>query len=277
MNTKDKSQKSDLDDLQEYKHPHNTQCLYKGSKVDPILTQINDDGKKPHIELFSAYDRLGKHGITRFYFRFELPIANQHVFIKSSASGNTYNRLPKRSQIYNTEGIFGDIADVYIAQGQHNNALSILGPDTMADMLRLLHTCDIEIHGRTVYIVYVEYREDQVELVKKLATEMYQDATRRVDKSVPLADPHQVEHTLTYSMLGGIPAGTILQAIGITIIAIISAYFLRSRFDRATSKLIGGVITAIFVLVFVLIARYIVLRKRSKLSKAIKHDFTDKK
>lgn len=274
MSTKATSQ-SDQDKLQEYKHAYNTQCLYKGSKVDPILNDIND-GAKPHIELFSAHDRLGKHGITRFYFRFELPIASQQVFIKSRASGNTYNRLPKRSQIYNAEGIFGDIADVYIPAGQHNNALSILGPDTMADMLRLLHTCDIEIYGRTVYIVYVEYREDQVELVKKLAKEMYQDATRRVDKSAPLADPHLVEHPLAYSTIGGIPASTMLQTIGILIVAIISAYFLRSRYDRATSKLIGGVITTVFVLVFVLIARYIVLRRRRRLSSAIKNDFTDK-
>ena len=276
MSAKATSQ-SDKDQLQEYKHPYDTQCLYKGSKIDPILSEINDDGKKPYIELFSAHDRLGKHGITRFYFRFELPIDNQQVFIKSRASGNTYNRLPKRSQIYNAEGIFGDIADAYIPAGQHNNALSILGPDTMADMLRLLHTCDIEIYGRTVYIVYIEYREDQVELVKKLAQEMYQDATRRVDKSAPLADSHLVEHPLTYSMLGGIPTSTMLQTIGIVIIAIICAYFLRSRFDRATSKLIGGVITTVFVLVFVLITRYIVLRRRRKLSTAIQNDFTEKK
>ncbi len=263
-----------------YSHPYKTVCLQKGRKVNPIRDDINDDGGEPQIHLFSAEDAYGKYDIHRYYFTFELPIANQQVFIRSRASGNQFLRLPSRSQIYNAEGIFGDTADLYIAKGQQNNALTILDPDTMADMLELLKTCDIEIYGRTVYIVYGGFKENDPIMteVKKLAQEMYRDAQRRQDKSKPLPDAHLVENPLKYSITtaGGTSPGRIAQLVAIIAIGFVLGFFLRKYFDRSTSKLILQIVGIIFGITIIIIGERLVRRRRNKLDRAIKQDFSDK-
>ncbi len=263
-----------------YQHPYKTVCLQKGRKVSPLRDDINDDGDEPQIHLFAAEDAYGKYGIHRYYFSFELPIANQQVFIRSRASGNQFLRLPSRSQIYNAEGIFGDTADVYIAKGQQNNALTILDPDTMADMLNLLKSCDMEIYGRTVYIVYGGFKEKDPIMteVKKLAQEMYRDARRRQDKSKPLQDAHLVEHPLKYSVTtaGGMSPGRTAQLVVIVIAGLILGAYLRRYFDRNTTKLILQVVGILFGIAILIIGERLVRRRRNKLDRAIKNDFSDK-
>lgn len=241
----------------------------------PGRDDVNDPGAQPQIKIFMAHDAFERYGIDRYYFTFELPIANQHIFIRSRASGNEFQRLPSKSQIYNAEGIFGDIADVYIAKGQQNNALSILSPDTMADMLHLLKTCDIEIYGRTVYIVNFT---DQLQQVKHLAKEMYQDALRRADKSQPLQDAYLVEHPLEYSITtaGGMSWGRTATVLGMLAFGFIATNYLRASYSQPTTRVIVTIITFVVLAIIFAVGQYLVRRKRNKLGSAITNDFSDK-